>query len=240
MVIFKFSKSLIVLAFLVCTSCLTNNSNSGSGGIRIVDLNGNPRDIQRYIPEGNAQILSTQNININQPANKGVPIVTPAQNLEMPVTQNIVAQMAINPVVPKQTTTVQPFEENIESQEDVSFDLSQENVKEVVVTTKAIPKSTTAKNKKFKFVASKVKKETVKKNQVSNKYFIQIGAFSSLSNANKSLTNAKKVLKGNIKTVKKNSRSIHYVLLGPVSKNSSKITLKKVKEFGYKDAFIVK
>jgi cell division septation protein DedD len=73
------------------------------------------------------------------------------------------------------------------------------------------------------------------------RYYLQLGAFKSKSNANNMLRDYRNISRGEIKTVNINNRKIYRVVLGPYSsKGVAETNKKKVIQAGHYDVFITK
>ncbi|MES2677365.1 MAG: SPOR domain-containing protein [Pseudomonadota bacterium] len=237
-------KLLLLSALLVFSSCAGKNQDAPTE-IRIVDLNGNPKPVKRFVPEGNAQILANNpNIEVNKNN------IAPANGK---LTQNDIPEMSTQTpnnnsadlAAPAQSTTL-ASQNNNQPEATVSYDLS--NDKPVSTSNNKLTETKLANNanqnsspKKFKLAIASAK--APKGATVSNKSgtFIQIGSFSVAENANKILSKSAKISKGSIEEIDSGDKKSYRVLLGPIA-NSKKanIILKQAKNAGYKDAFIVK
>jgi cell division septation protein DedD len=257
-------KSLALLALFAVISCSGNDQNNQSG-IRIVDLNGKPQSVRRFVPEGNAQMLANQ-----QSDNLNSGNIPPINNNIAPINNNIAPTNNIAPANNNFTQNtnqapnnnfnnlppIEPPAPIAENQPEavVSYDLSNDKVsdenatKEVVaVKPEAIKTQNTPKNssgKKFTLVTGSSGAASTTSSQSSpnkSKNFVQIGSFSVEDNANKILQKNKKISEGVVEEAGLGDKKIYRVLLGPApSKKKTIYILKQAKNAGYQDAFIVK
>lgn len=236
-----------ILILLPLAGCLGNsnngsNKNTSNAEIRIVDLNGNPKPVKTYVPEENAKILSSQSQNSNQGSdangamtnNSQLPPATP--NPQLANQQNVPPSVANS-----KPTNGAPVAANNQSEATVSYDMSGAQVKEIKADN--ITNNGQGTNKKFKLVGSKdgAKSTAISTSKGQKGLFIQIGSYSVSENAEKALHASKKISKGIIEESGDEGKKSYRVLLGPVS-NQKKATniLRKAKNAGHKDAFIVK
>jgi cell division septation protein DedD len=248
------SNILILFGLISLSSCLGGKTDNQATQIRIVDLNGNPKPIKRIVPEGNAQILATQqsqflatNDNIPAPSNINQPLSNgPVENQN--VEQNTSGDVAATSIDNTVNNAVTDNNKNKPAQAEVLYDLSEdktpnnpENNNEVKDTApKLSPEKITSSKTKFKLAISKAKNNGISADKKSGT-LIQIGSFSSYANAQKALEKSKKISVGKIEEVDLENGKSYRVFLGPLS-SSKKVhnILKKAKKSGYKDAFIVK
>ncbi len=251
------SKASLALSLILLSSCISKPNNQPPE-IRIVDLNGNPKPVRRMVPEGNAQMLAShrdeigkndmsnisnapmQTINSPEPTNNPV-----FQNYQKPTSEQATNNTNDNDLAPATATS-----SNIDKKDSpnnkleaaVSYDMSESAKKPE--PTQAQPEIANNSNKKFKLAITKVKSADVKgAKSTSDKsgILIQIGSFSSAENANKALEQSKEISAGNIEEVDLGGKKNYRVFLGPASsKKKANLILKKAKNSGYKDAFIVK
>jgi len=89
---------------------------------------------------------------------------------------------------------------------------------------------------------SKSKSQSAKSTvSTGGRYYLQLGAFKSKSNANNMLRDYSDISKGEIKTVNVNNKKIYRVVLGPYSSKSiAETNKKKVIQAGHYDVFITK
>lgn len=262
--------SALMLALLAICSCASGNKNDAPSEIRIVDLNGNPKPVKRYTPEGNAQILAGQGMgqaNNIAPQNtlQNSPQNAPQNTSPEPTANNAVVDQNLadttEPSAPA-TQTPSAAAAQVENQiannaveENISYDMSGTEATEIKPeNTNAAPNKTTG-GKKFKFTAGEgsntnvvykatkisSKKSANAKGEDTNGIFIQIGSFSIQENADKTLQASKKISKGKIEEADLANNKSYRVLLGPIAnKQKAHNILKKAKNAGYKDAFIVR
>ncbi len=241
--VFSSGFKLFLLPILFALSSCLGNNTEGPSEIRIVDLNGNPKPVKRFVPEGNAQILANQNIEANK------------NNISTPVNEKLVQNNNPAPIIPissiaepspAQSTTL--ASQNNRSEAMVSYDMSNDQTKEVdPKTNDNLANPQTSSNKKFKLAIATSKAPSTKaassavSNNKSSGIFIQIGSFSVADNANKILTKSKKISKGKVEEVETGDKKSYRVLLGPIpNTKKANIILKQAKHAGYKDAFIIK
>lgn len=252
-------QTITIVALLSLSSCFGNNNAPSQ--IRIVDLNGNPKPIKRYVPEGNAKILASQNPNsfqdINNPEvaqpfrNDGVNATSNAVVDEnLPNTANVNPATQANPIPPQiapepKSPSTAPSA-NV-SEENISYDMSGSQIQEIKPASDNSKQTTSG--KKFKFSAgagnkspSKTTAESLKTLPAQNGIFVQIGSYLASESANQVLHNNKKISKGKIEEINlTNGKTTYRVLLGPIAnKQKAHKILKQAKNAGYKDAFIVR
>ncbi len=262
-------KSLALLALFAVISCSGNDQNNQSG-IRIVDLNGKPQSVRRFVPEGNAQMLASQ-----QSDNLNSGNIPPINNNIAPINNNIAPTNNIAPANNNFTQNtnqapnnnfnnlppIEPPAPIAENQPEavVSYDLSNDKVSdenapkavvevkpESIKTQDTTPNNSGKKNsgKKFTLVTGSSGAASTTSSQSSpnkSKNFVQIGSFSVEDNANKILQKNKKISEGVVEEAGLGDKKIYRVLLGPApSKKKTIYILKQAKNAGYQDAFIVK
>lgn len=248
----KFSLLSVILAVSACMPSQQDRPVE----IRIVDLNGNPSNVKKFVPEGNIQAMAAQSAN---------PFMAQTPMIETQTAQPAVQQLpsvASEPQVNNLaniTNSVVGTEAAKEPETTISYDMSSDVPQKApaasgVPVTESQPVATSSGAKKFKFVTAagaekqaktKATKSSAKVSSgskaVSGK-FIQIGSFTSEEKANEILNDSGKISSGTIEEVKVGGKVTYRVLLGPVEGGSAKTqqVLSKVKQSGYKDAFIVK
>ena len=243
---------LLLFSFLSLFSCAKKIDNRTTE-IRIVDLNGQPKQIKRIMPEGNAKMLAMQNKELennnslqnNTGSNLTNTTDTPTDNLLSQNNQNQISTQPFTQDLSEQNNSSN-IANNQQSKATISYDMSEEsndnNTNQNIESTNnnSSPQATPKSNKKFKFIATKTKvSDNVEAD--GSKIFIQIGFFSSSINANNTLANSKKIANGSIKEVNINGQNGYKVFLGPIKSHKEAITiLKKAKKSGYKDAFIAR
>ncbi len=230
---------LLLLSVLFALSSCAASKQDGPSEIRIVDLNGNPKPVKRFVPEGNAQILANNpNIDVNKnniaPTNSALT----QNNLD---TRNQMPANNSADLVPVQSTTLASKDNQPEA--TVSYDMSNDPAAEVKPAETKTQTSTQASSggKKFKLAIASTK--VAKGATINNKsgIFIQIGSFSIADNADKILAKSKKIFQGTIEEINSGDKKSYRVLLGPLANTKkANIILKQAKNAGYKDAFIVK
>jgi cell division protein FtsN len=234
------SKSLAIFGLALMTSCIGYKPVNQATEIRIVDLNGNPKPIRRIIPEGNAQMLVNQQAQAANVDNAPNNINKSAQqNYQTPNTN----QITNNDIAPAENITNNTGTKPVEA--TVSYDMYNDNTSEVASKTipETIPEPAQTNphsGKKFKLAISKTKNtKTISASESGA--LVQIGSFSSYANAQKALEQSNKISSGKIEEVDLDGEKSYRVFLGPIS-NSKKVhnILKKAKNSGYKDAFIVR
>ncbi len=256
------SRSFAIFSLMLLTSCLGsldslssklfgNKSGNQETEIRIVDLNGNPKPIRRMVPEGNAQILASQreeaaknNIaainNANSSKNNSAP-----QNYQRPRTEQITSNNIKAPATNNANAIKSKPIEAV-----VSYDMADEKAPKIKTgTIQTLPQTPTpnkspnkSPNKRFRLAVSKTRDGNVKAKSLNKSgILIQIGSFSSPSNADRALEQGKKISAGKIEEVNLKGRKNYRVFLGPISNSkTARNILKKAKNSGYKDAFIVR
>jgi len=232
------SKNLAIFGLALLTSCIGNKPSNQETEIRIVDLNGNPKPIRRMVPEGNAQMLVNQQAQAVNASNIPNIVDTNATPNYQTANTNQIANNNIAP--PAGNENIANNIERKPAEAAVSYDMSNDNTPEVVgekIPEPAQTKPSSKSGKKFKLANSKAK--TIPVNESGT--LIQIGSFSSYNNAQKALEQSSKISSGKIEEVDLGERKSYRVFLGPIS-NSKKVhnILKKAKNSGYKDAFIVR
>ncbi len=239
--VLKFS---LLFTLLSSSSCaMLNNNPNEPTRIRIVDLNGNPRPVKKFVPEGNAQILASQN---NAAAQNVAPQTAPTGSAPVVSYANRnLSQNNLEPVYSADQQAVAPVQ-NEQQPATISYDMSNDVAEEPV---KAAP--ATASNKKFK-LASQSKALVAKATKSSSKsnskgsakgsgIFVQIASYGSDQIANETLEKNNKISTGTIEEVNIKGREAYRVLLGPIdNQNKANQVLKQAKNAGYHDAFIVR
>ncbi len=210
--------NLIILLCLILTSCSQPFwQKDVQPKIRIVDLQGKSRPIVTRTPDLNAQALASQGKVTpfeNRPAQQGE-IKSQQPPIKNYQDQNISNAKATS-AFPAAQATEEIFGVNKkEPVQAVEFDLNESTEK-----------------KKY---AHSGKKEV----SSGQKFFVQVGSFSSRSSADSILKKMKKFHSGKIETIE-GEKTIYRVLLGPFSdKNKAKEVVKKITDSG-RDAIITK
>ncbi|MCE3254941.1 MAG: hypothetical protein K0R25_435 [Rickettsiaceae bacterium] len=248
--IFFSLKPLLLISLFFTASCVGSNKNAPEeegSEIRIVDLNGNPKPVQRFVPEGNAQALASIQADNNKPAENAPAAVAQQQiSQDLPVPQEPTSSQAIQEPTAAPSPGTSTIIADTKQPAQVSYDMGAENLsatKAAAIATKPVASETPASDKKYKLVVASTKTENSAATSTGRTtgIFVQVGFFSLAENANKALEKNKAFCSGKIEEVTSGDKKSYRVLLGPVQnkKKASKI-LKKAKNAGYKDAFIVK
>jgi cell division protein FtsN len=245
---FNFSKILSVLSLILLVSCA--NKSDQPTELRIVDLNGNPKPIKRMVPEGNAQMMASQNAGSITPGNPEPTNPPVLQSYQKPSPEPMSGGDLTAPAPSTNVAETKPAVGSKPFEATVSYDMSDPKTTETKPTleeptnlAEAQPQAAANSNKKFKLAIAKVKTGNTKVSSGSSKsgILIQIGSFSSHENANKALEQSKQIATGTIEAVDLGGKKAYRVFLGPSSNlKKANVVLKKAKKSGYKDAFIVK
>ncbi|MFT6076935.1 MAG: cell division protein FtsN [Myxococcota bacterium] len=226
-------KILLISALFPLSSCFVHDffprKNTGPEEIRIVDLNGNPRPIQRFVPEGNARALAQQRSVQNQPAPIQNNVATNNLSQNNFISQN---QAPVNNLPPVDPPVI--VQESPKPPATISYNMSGDaaaSLGSAQEITKPKIKTTPAKEAKMIF----------NKKSAESGSFIQIGSFSVKNNAQKTLEKGQIIFKGKVEERNISNKKSYRVLLGPISDNAKvNNILRKAKNNGYADAFIVR
>ncbi len=235
-------KHLIIIFFTLIFSCAKDDKQAK---IRLVDLQGRPKSVITHVPELNSNLMAVQDRNkmIGQvaPVSNNAPMISqkdiaaqydvaPNNNFGNIVAKEVQKTMqqgqAQTPAVNAASTTALALDEvKRENEEVVEYDLSEGE--------KPAKKADIAKVKKVK----QDKKIVVSK--AGKGLFVQVGSFSSITNAKNTLEKMQKFHKGKIEEVA-DEQTIYRVLLGPfANKNQARNMVKSIKNSGH-DAIIVR
>lgn len=225
-----------IFLLLIFASCVAKNDEQTK--IRIVDLQGKAHPVTTRVPELNAQAMTMQG---NMPQHQ--PEVKAPQNY----TQNNPDYGVVSTETIQKTFQAPPKEINAENKDDtmlaagavqkdqvVEYDLSEAD------GAKKVPEKKLT--KKEKLAAAKSKKSTkagAATAAKSGKFFVQVGSFGSISNANQTLAAMKKFHSGKVETIE-GEKTIYRVLLGPFStRKSANALVKEITDSGH-DAILVR
>ena len=235
-----FIKFLVIVLGLTTVACLPKQEQEPR--IRIVDLQGKSRSVVTRAPILNDKALMMQ----REAANQGQYAPQESQNnasysnqgqsggnlnygqVSSDIMQNTLqptqnAPQGQNPIVALKNDSKRP-----EIHSSIEYDLSDApEVEQAPVKQKAKP------------VTKRVKKKFIVSTQQKNNLFVQVGSFSSSSNANKTLAKMQKFHKGIIEKVEEN-RVFYRVILGPfTSKRKATLLMTQIKESGH-DAVLMR
>ncbi len=232
-------KHLILLFPIVIFACAKEDN---AARVRLVDLQGRPKPVTTHVPELNSNLMAAQDhnkmIGQNTPAINDTPTLTDkdiaAQYDVAPNNSfgNVVAAEAQktlqNPVAPTVPAPPSPKIEEArqENGQVVEYDLS-EGEKPVTKPEKVV-KAKKVKAEKKAVVSS-----------VGKGIYVQVGSFSSITNAKNTLEKMQKFHKGKVEEVE-GAQTIYRVLLGPfANKQQARNLMNKIKNSGH-DAIIVR
>lgn len=212
------AKSFVIFLSLIFVACSPTKDQQPR--IRIVDLDGKSHPIVTKIPEMNRQAMASQGVlkeqtetfQNNLPPQQNVAATAP----DYGTVSSEIVQKTLQPRLsaPQQEAAVNAGKQ---SDEAVEYDLSKPEEDE-----KPEPKLTEKKS------AKKSAREKVEKG-----LFVQVGSFSSSSNAKKTLAAMHKFHKGKIETVE-GEKPIYRVLLGPFTSKPKALTMvKKITDSGH-------
>ncbi len=235
------------MSLILLVSCASKSDQPTE--LRIVDLNGNPKPVKRMVPEGNAQMIASQNAGSITSGNLEPSNPPVLQSYQKPTPEPISGGDLTAPAPDTNVAETKPVIGSKPFEATVSYDMSDPKTTETKPISeeptnlaKAQPQAANS-NKKFKLAVAKVKTGNAKVSSGSSKsgILIQIGSFSSSENANKALEQSKQIAAGTIEEVDLGGKKAYRVFLGPSSNlKKANVVLKKAKKSGYKDAFIVK
>lgn len=225
-------KIFVIFLILTFTSCVTKEDEQTK--IRIVDLQGKPHSVSTRVPELNAQAMASQGKMSEQNLE-----TKPQQNLA----QNSTPDYGIAPIEAAKKTPQNSVENKLDDtmlaggvakEPVIEYDLS-----EVKEAQKTPEKKLT---KKEKLAAAKAKKSAKAESATSaksGKFFVQVGSFASISNANQTLAAMQKFHKGKVETVE-GDKTIYRVLLGPfANRKAANAKVKEITDSGH-DAILVR
>jgi cell division protein FtsN len=245
-----FSKILIVFFALFFTSCAPKNEPQTK--IRIVDLKGNSHPVVTRTPELNIQALNSQGVQQSQQQNN-IKNAVPPQFEQPNSAPNLPPIAPQNPSQHTNEPAAKSYNNEMmaagDTNKTIEYDLAKADDQPSLIKKPA--------DKKSKKSAAKVAKKTpaaaavaaeeeevetktaAKTSGGSGKFFVQVGSFSSETNAKNTLAAMKKFHHGKIET-SGGEKTIYRVILGPfVSKNQAAALSSKIKGSGH-EAIIVK
>lgn len=244
----------VILAAIFISGCLPKK-NDGKTQLRIVDLEGNSRQVVTKYPELNIPALNSQgkayektsqgafvnSVKVSSsptyvkkdetdPQNQGQETQINQQNDV--AENNAPADFTNNQAAATKVDEVVEYDLGIEQEKKNSSSQNQVTTQEILATESA---------KKFHMNAVEKNKKSSKKSvkNKSQKYFVQVGSFINESSAEALLNKMKKFHSGKIKTVN-GEKIIHRVLLGPITnKQKARALIKKIQASG-SEAILVK
>ena len=247
---------LLLFSFLSLFSCAKKIDNRTTE-IRIVDLNGQPKQIKRIMPEGNAKMLAMQNKELennnslqnNTGSNLTNTTDTPTDNLLSQNNQNQISTQPFTQDLSEQNNSSN-IANNQQSKATISYDMSEESndsntnqnitqggdilsqndqqkIQNIESTNNNSSPQATPKSNKKFKFIATKTKVSDNVEADGSKIFIQIGFFSSSINANNTLANSKKIANGSIKEVNINGQNGYKVFLGPIKSHKEAITILK-------------
>lgn len=238
-----FGKNLVIFLSLIFVSCSAKNEQQTK--IRIVDLQGKSHPVSTKIPDLNVQALVSQGRLQDEQSSFHNPALESQQNVlpkNMPSALAETEQMpqpiqAIKQAPQRPTATVVNAGSVQAAEQAVEYDLSESEAVEKPATKKK-SKSRGAK-KVVEIVDESAAKQEVVAAPKTGKFFVQVGSFSSMENANKTLSSMKKFHHGEVETVE-GDKVIYRVLLGPFANRAQASTMvKKITASGH-PAILVK
>ncbi len=238
-------KNFVIFLSLVFVSCSAKNEQQTK--IRIVDLQGKSHPVATKIPDLNVQALVSQGRLQDEQSNFQNPAYESQQNV---APKNIPAAVAETEQLPQPIQAIkqapqQPSASNIavnagavQGEQAVEYDLSESEAVETPSSKKKL-KARGAKKSVEIVDESKASKKVVATAPKTGKFFVQVGSFSSMDNANKTLSAMKKFNRGEVETVD-GDKVIYRVLLGPFANRvQATAMVKKITTSGH-PAILVK
>lgn len=225
---------------LILASCAPQEDEQTR--IRIVDLEGKARPVSTRLPEGNAQALAAQGMQQQAPVNAR-PLTAAEAKAQQSLPQNNpdYSQTISQTFQPPKNAALPPVKEADpslfgagplqEETQTVEYDLNSPEEKVAKTPVKKTPK---AKN-------SAAKKSPAKKAAVAakGKFYVQVGSFGSISNANQTLASMEKFHAGKVETIE-GQKTIYRVLLGPFpNRTQANAMVKKITSSGH-EAILVR
>lgn len=209
---------IIIIFFFFLFSC------SEEKAIRLVGIDGKPRELKTYVPLENSILLEQQKEFILQKSKKTKDI-------------NLASNQSSNVKILNKTQDSNNLKKFLK--EDIKA-VKKDNLSVIQTKPKKQPVivSKKIKEKPQKKIKAAVKKKNIIKPKVA-KLYIQVGIFSSKYRAKGAVDQISKFGETQIKEIKrKGKKSIHKVILGPITKSENIKILNQVRKKGFEDAFI--
>ncbi len=250
-----FLKNFAILLSLFATSCL--KAESEAPVIRIVNLQGQSRDVRTRVPELNARILESQGriplqesssqfqqrdlsqnqsatsqerASVDQSTAQTIKDTLQAEPGQKPSNFNLVKNEPGNESADSMTSVGAVGDNDQEIEYDVSDSAQSKKAKGGKMKLKVLEQPPLKKSGK-EIVVSKSKQKGI---------FVQVGSFSNEESAKQVLGATQKFYKGRIEEGEAGDKTIYRVLLGPFASSAkAKVVMSKVKNSG-RDAILVK
>lgn len=250
----NFIRNFILILAISLSSCSLPDYFKGdqTPKIRIVDLQGKSHSVKTKFPRLNVQALANQAQLSSNSVQNSLQDINEAQNqsnLEQndPVNNALeqTLQTPQEPIASRNPRGLEPavnekavsnFAKNIDKRQEVEYDLANDQQNIEIIEIEPEDLSDKIKDKPKKVVKKKSKAKSLKTvNNYSRQkgWFVQVGSFSSSSNAKNSLRKMSKFHDGYVEKIKR-QKTLYRVLLGPFSsKKTAKKLLSKVKKSGH-------
>lgn len=259
----KLNMRSILLSFsliFLLISCATKEEKTQ---IRFVNLNGKPRNISMRYPEKNVEALNkkmpNENISFDESIDRSINNMVGSKKTPAPQENQAVENAAVSYNLPAESAPVESgvVNKDEQNQEVVEYDLSEkqspakaENKDEKLVIHEVLAEEekplknlkNKADKKAFKLAKAAPKEADVtpESKAKSGKYFVQVGAFSNNSNAQKLLTKMEKFHDGAVKKLSGNDKTVYRVWLGPLKNKGEAAALAKKISAKNQAAIVVK
>lgn len=255
-----FLKNFIIFLSLFTIASCSYFKEEGPKKIRIVDLQGKAHEVRTRVPELNSQIIKSQGGRPQNDMSSAPSSMTAPEDIAQnraPQNKAAMDPQATNNQASNDQSNVPDY--GVTAPEPVKKTFQAENAADPVSDTLNAPKVTAGKimqekeiqydlsdTKKSKKSAVKTvyhapkKQESVKSESSAEGIFVQTGAFSNKSSADKSLNSMQKFSEGQIEEAESGNKILYRVLLGPFpSKVQATKVLGKIKKSG-REAVIVR
>ena len=245
----------ILLSFSLIFLLISCAAREEKTQIRFVNLDGKPRNIAMRYPEKNVDALNkkmpAEDISFDESVDRSVNKMAGKKEASILQENQAVGAEAVNYNLPVENAAPEVVLAGADeqNQEVVEYDLSKapaENVAEnkpekkeeklvihEVLAQEKVEKNPKNKADKKSFKLSKASQkevaEALESKAKSGKYFVQVGAFSNNSNAEKLLTKMEKFHDGAVKKLNSNDKTVYRVWLGPLkNKDEAALLAKKI------------
>lgn len=237
-----FGKNFVIFLSLIFVSCSAKNEQQTK--IRIVDLQGKSHPVSTKIPDLNVQALVSQGRLQDEQSSFYNPAFESQQNVAprnhpaaLAETEQLPQPIQAIKQAPQPSANITVNAGVVQGEQAVEYDLSESEAVEKPSAKKKL-KPRVAK-KSVDIVDKSTASKAVAAAPKTGKFFVQVGSFSSVDNANKTLGLMKKFYRGEVETVD-GDKVIHRVLLGPfANKAQASAMVKKITTSGH-PAILVK
>jgi cell division protein FtsN len=243
----------ILLSFSLIFLLISCAAKEEKTQIRFVNLDGKPRNIAMRYPEKNVEALNkkmpSENISFDESIDRSINNMVGGKKTPAPQENQATENAAVSYNLPAESAPAESavVNKDEQNQEVVEYDLSEnqspakaadkaENKDEKLVIHEVLAEEKPLKNlknkadkKAFKLAKASPKEvgSAAQSKAKSGKYFVQVGAFSNNSNAQKLLTKMEKFHDGAVKKLSGNDKTVYRVWLGPLKNKDEAAALAK-------------